>query len=1154
MAGETIIVNDSNELTDAFERLASGKGGTIRLEASSEPYDVYLTDRSRGQTDAPVRIVSADPDDPAVIAELSLIGRENVTIEGVVFDSSDTKRTKSHRDLEINDSRNVKVLDSAFRGDATETLDGSKGQTKGVVMALVRGSEDVELRGNTVEGYYHGIAFKDSDDVVYADNTMTKLQGDAIRVAGVQDGLIEGNHLYGMLGTAQHVNHSDMIQFWGTNIGQNTERVTVRDNIINTADGPSYQMIFGGNEDRDENGWRFEDIVIEGNLLYGAHHNMISIADTRDMTVRNNTVLWNEDAHLVERGGAEGSSVIGWVRGRNDVGTTIEGNVATKIDDPTGRNGVVTYDDPSDASHHSRHFVNLAAGGTAELQDLSLLPSSSWDGKLGAPMTWSSHKVDGVTAVVSTEVSDTDRSVITLDASLSRDEGGRLGNGASYLWTFSDGSTQRGQTVTHDFGEAGVHDYALEVREGGETDRIERTIEITDPTLLRLTTKGGKVEDASSYSSDLKVKGKVKDGGFVLDGKSKIEVDRGSEQVYSLDQFALTMSFEPEKGASGVLFTLREAMKGSISPAGAFKFTITTTEGEAEVRTKPGVFSDTKAHDLAVVYDGQEVTIYVDGVEAASAEVEGITKPREHWGLVIGNYWNKSVEGVVRDVMLSAEIDGLGADGPPLVDAAHDSADDHGGSGGGKPQKPDAKKDDDAGKNDAGKDDAGKDDDAGSGEGSGGGGKPPSSGGGKPSGPGKDGVLVHLDFDGGVSDRSGNGAEVEWDRGEVRFATGSDGKGGAVALGGRDGAVEISRSNADLFERDAFAIAFDLKPEGTGDDGGRVLSLHKTLDLRLGDDGGLRFELITDQGRAVARSDAGVVGTGWHAVELSYSSDEGVMTIAVDGEEVARTAQEGTTAEAKHWGLTLGRPWGGEAKALVDEFVFAGEAGGKGGAPAPSSPAQRPDPEPASDPSPKPAQGAEKGATLVALDFERDLSDADGRSVKVHADGPVGYSKGTDGRGVRIGEGSVEIARSNAFLHERDSFEFTFDLKRDGASEDGRVLHLHRAIEAWVAEDGTMDVILRTDEGTFRAETEKGAVSGRGWHEVAFGYDDAAGLMRLTVDGESVEASASGTTAKGSHHRQGFALGPEPGLGSAWGDTLGATIDSFRMSDAPDWA
>ncbi|MEM7622871.1 MAG: hypothetical protein AAF235_06670, partial [Planctomycetota bacterium] len=89
--------------------------------------------------------------------------------------------------------------------------------------------------------------------------------GDAVRIAGMQDMLVEGNHLHSMLGTPHAINHADMIQFWGTNAKQNTERVTIRENVISTGDGPTYQMIFGGNDEKRKNGWLFEDIVIERN-------------------------------------------------------------------------------------------------------------------------------------------------------------------------------------------------------------------------------------------------------------------------------------------------------------------------------------------------------------------------------------------------------------------------------------------------------------------------------------------------------------------------------------------------------------------------------------------------------------------------------------------------------------------------------------------------------------------------------------------------------------------------------------------------------------------------------------------------------------------------------------------------------------------------
>jgi hypothetical protein len=866
---QTITVSSSRELKEAFERLASGEGGTIRLEAASKPYAARLVDRNAPEVDAPVTITSADPSRPATIAQMTLVGRENVTIEGVVFDSREGERDGHHRDLELAGSKNIAVRDVAFRDGATETFLGS-GQTKGTQALIVRNSEGVEVSDVTMEGYFHGMAFFDSDDVTLTGSEITRLQGDALRIAGMQDMLVQDNHLHSMLGSSQNINHSDMIQFWGRNIKQNTERVTISENVISTGDGPSYQMIFGHNDDRGKNGWLFEDITIEGNVLYGAHYNMIVVNDTNRMKVVDNTVLFNSDTHQINADGSKGKQSNGWIDIPKSRGTVIEGNLATTIHDPTGRNDLVRYEDPSHPDHFENNFVNLAAGGTAELQSLRMLPGSQWDRKLGSPLTWSNAPVDEITAIARPEVSGQDLSVVEFDASLSRAPWGRLNEkSASYVWTFDDGTVKRGARVTHDFEGAGTHGYALEVRSRGQVDRIEREIDIAEPLLLAIEPKGGKLRDASAYESKLAVKGgKLAGEGFVLDGRSNITVDRGSEQIYSLDAFALSMTFERASGATkGSLFALPEAMDGKVTSQGGFKVDLTTTEGRFTAQTKGGLFPQGEPRDLAVVYDGTELRIYADGREEAATKASGLTQPLEHWGLTIGHPWVPSVKGVVSDVTLSAEVDGAGA--PPKVKDAHDA-----GSGAG--------------------------------------------------------------------------------------------------LGG----------------------------SGSGD------------------------------------------------------------------------------------------------------------------------------PE-----------------TLVALNFEGHLRDPDGAETR--ALGDVGFSGGSEGRGARIGEGSVLVARENDFLHEMDGFEIDFDVKRAGSSSDGRLIHFERVLDAHVSKDGTLAVVLRTDEGRFELESE-GALSGRGWHDVEIGYDGAEELLRLTVDGETVEAQASGETAA----RKYWGLV----LGSAWGDTLDATVDNFRLHDAPDWA
>ena len=161
----------------------------------------------------------------------------------------------------------------------------------------------------------------------------------------------------------------------------------------------------------------------------------------------------------------------------------------------------------------------------------------------------------------------------------------------------------------------------------------------------------------------------------------------------------------------------------------------------------------------------------------------------------------------------------------------------------------------------------------------------------------------------------------------------------------------------------------------------------------------------------------------------------------------------------------------------------------------------------------------------MALDFEGDLAEAQGRAVRVRADGPVAFAEGSEGEGARVGEGAVLLGRGNDFLHGRDALAIGFDLKKDDAGEHGRVLHLPKAFESWVTPEGAFEFLLWTDEGQFRVETEAGAVSDTGWHHVEIGYDDATDRMRLEVDGEVHEARASGTTAEGS------LWGAQPGHG-----------------------
>ena len=1091
MAVQTITVRNSTELEAAVERLAAGDGGVVVMKAGR--YSLDLRDPADDREDAAIRLTSEDPSDPAVLAKLVVNGRENLSIDHVVFDSSGTEVTQHHRDLEITGSERISISDSVFRGGASEALDGTPGQVRGVNLALIRSSEGIELRDNHMSGYYHGVALKDSDDIVFAGNELTRFQGDGIRIAGVQDLLIEGNHLHSMLGSSQDINHSDMIQFWGTNIAQNTMRVTIRENVINTADGPAYQMIFGRNEHHDRNGWLFQDIVIEENVLYGAHHNTISIAETDGMIVRHNTVLWNRDTHALLPGGEQGSSVNGWVRAPGSGNAVIENNIATNITGGSGANGVVTYGDATEADHFSRHFVNLDAGGSAGLRDLSLRPDSAWDGVLGARMTWSSHAVEQLTAAASVGRVVGDRSAVVLDAGFTRDRGGyRDASDTSFTWLFADGTRKQGRVVEHDFATPGEHRYTLEVRTAdGRTDRIERTASVQDPDLLTIDMSGGRLRDLSGYGTGLAAKGGAfEDDGFRLDGSSRIEVSRSAEHLFSLDSFALSLTFARDPGSTGTLFELKNSMEGRITESGRLVFEITTTTGSFRIATEAGAIEHAGTHAIGVVMDGAagELRLLIDGEVEGTAPVSGLTRPIESWGLAIGNvFGGTSVRGVVSDIALRAEPAFRSEDGPGTAPGLLGPED-------GAPVF---------------------DDEA---------------------------LVARFEFDGDARDVSGMGTRAAWDPAAVSFGEGSDGTGASIALGDRHDGVTLARTNAHLYDMEAFHIAFDLRLADLGR-GGDILSLHRALDLSVDADGALSFELTTVDGTAVARSWTSVVdGAGWHAIEIAYDAGSGVMQLVVDGELVGDAAQTGATLPAAHWGLTLGHRWGGEAQGhldalrIYDQAFLRGE--GMAAARAEGSGLQALGTAGSDDPS---------APVLAAFAFERGLSEDGGRRVGVYAEGDLAFAAGRDGgQALRVEQGSsMVIARENAFLHERDSFAFAFDLKRDRDDDGGRVLHMHKAMEARI-EDDRFVFALTTDEGRFEVSTGTDALEGDDWHHVEIGYDAARDRLSLAVDDETSWTRASGATAPGST----WGLN----LGAAWGDSMDGAIDDFVMSAAPDWA
>ena len=681
---DAIIVGDSNSLNTAIERLAKGSGGLILLKSSKDAYRVEISDPGDRRTDAPVEIRSLDPDEPAVIEHFMATNREGLTITDVVMRQTgdrDEHYARSNFLLHMRGCEDVAITDVTFEGwaDGPLGIPGSDAP-RAINLATFQDSRGVRLEDSTVFGFHHGVALVNARDVTIAGNDVSGLTGDGVRIGGAQDVRVEANVFHDFFGSTPGVNHPDMIQFWGANIRQNTERVAIVDNVFHTGEGPSYQMIFGNNEHRAKNGWLFEDITVEHNVLFGSNNHMISLGDTRNLKVRNNTVMINDDTMTLVDGGTWRDPFEGFVEVRSSKGQVVARNIAEAFRDPADAldNTVLTRSSVEPGGNVRDHVTNWSAQGSGDLRDLTLRPDSPLNGVHGSRLTWFSEEVDALLAVARVERSWDDLSRVVFDAGLTRDADGLVGAGeASFTWTFDDGTVKTGRRVSHDFGEGGRRGYTLEVAHAdGSRDAIERDIEIGHATLLDLRTASGRVWDASPHATPLTVDGDVRltERGIWLGGTESngtyVEIPRDESHVQGRRAFDIGLTLDPAKGSSGTFLEIGRVFEAGVTRTGAVSVklrTLDTGDAFASATTKGGVFGDGEPHRLNIVYDRERLALYVDGEVAAETALTGRVVDGGWYGFRIGNFWGGAgFRGEVSDFMMKGE-----PSSPAEVLAAH---------------------------------------------------------------------------------------------------------------------------------------------------------------------------------------------------------------------------------------------------------------------------------------------------------------------------------------------------------------------------------------------------------------------------------------------------------------------------------------------------
>ena len=164
-------------------------------------------------------------------------------------------------------------------------------------------NNDVRIEDCTIDSFYRGIVSWDGDFLSIKRNKFLNMTGDNIQFGEVTDCLVEGNDIRSVVGDGPGGVHSDGIQISTYGGLPVAKRMTIRGNTFDVQDGPDwFQCIFLANELwayggrswpalAGTDGARFEDFLIENNVIYGVHSHGITVDACDGVIVRNNTLV-----------------------------------------------------------------------------------------------------------------------------------------------------------------------------------------------------------------------------------------------------------------------------------------------------------------------------------------------------------------------------------------------------------------------------------------------------------------------------------------------------------------------------------------------------------------------------------------------------------------------------------------------------------------------------------------------------------------------------------------------------------------------------------------------------------------------------------------------------------------------------------------------
>lgn len=399
----------------------------------------------------------------------------------------------------------------------------------------------------------------------------------------------------------------------------------------------------------------------------------------------------------------------------------------------------------------------------------------------------------------------------------------------------------------------------------------------------------------------------------------------------------------------------------------------------------------------------------------------------------------------------------------------------------------------------------------------------------------QDPELVAFDFEGDVTDQSGRGTPARLIGGTTTpaFVNGPDGQ--AFHLTGNN-RVEFAARTDYFFGLNRFQIDLDLRAVDPGKSGA-LLERFQSFSLSVVENGSLKFDLRTDEGRSIITTATAVLADrAWHAISVRYDGSAELLQILSDGQVMAQGRVGGVTTQTSYWPVFVGPNFGAAPNVLVDNLVIS----------QPPSAAARNRLEEVQDPD---LGHLDRDEMLFYFDFDGQLTDATAYATQAYIRGSsvdALTEEGRDGGGFALqDQRMLEIDRADKHVSGLDTFTLGLSLQKAEADGTGVLMSVFQDLRLAVNDGGGVDFWMDTSDGRVRINTGDGFLDDTAWHDLELRFDGAGGSVEIWIDDDLAGSAAAAGTATPIRY-YGLALG------APWEQGLTATIDDFFMKIPDD--